>query len=142
MATQFDAYCPIAGLCIKGNQVLGENIAGLAGLLTAHDAYLLSLKGKPDVVIDGLTGDQRFFLAFAQRWRKLQTETALRQQIASDTHSPGEYRSDSVRNVEGWYQAYRITAVDKPLLEARTESCYLVGRRRFGADGRLPNTRK
>ena len=113
MVEQFDGYCPISGLCLKGSQVLGENIADLAGLLTAHDAYLLSLKGKPDVVIDGLTGDQRFFLAFAQRWRKLQTEAALRQQVASDTHSPGEYRSDTVRNVESWYQAYKIAATDK-----------------------------
>ncbi len=117
MVAQFDGYCPLAGVCIKGNQVLGENIADLAGLLTAHDAYLLSLQGKPDVVIDGLSGDQRFFLAFAQRWRKLQTEAALRQQIASDTHSPGEYRGDTVRNVESWYQAYKIATSDKLYLK-------------------------
>jgi len=65
----------------RGKQVLGENIADLAGLLTAHDAYLLSLKDKADVVIGGLTGEQRFFFAFAQRWRKTQDETALRRQI-------------------------------------------------------------
>src|SRR6266700_5414086 len=74
----------------RGKQVLGENIADLAGLLTAHDAYLLSLKDKADVVIGGLTGEQRFFLAFARRWRKVQDEAALRRQIKTDTHPPGE----------------------------------------------------
>lgn len=117
VAAQFDSYCPIAGVCVKGKQVLVENLADLAGLLTAHDAYLLSLKGKPDVVVDGLTGDQRFFVAFAQRWRKLQTEAALRQQIAGDSHAPGEYRSDTVRNVESWYQAYKIAASGKLYLK-------------------------
>ena len=82
MAAQFDGYCPLPDLCVKGKQVLGENIADLAGLLVAHDAYVLSLKGKPDAVIGGLTGEQRFFLAFAQRWRKTQSEAALRRQIA------------------------------------------------------------
>ena len=84
LVAQFDGYCPFPDLCVNGKQVLTENIADLAGLLTAHDAYLLSLKGKPDVVIDGLTGEQRFFLAFARRWRKLQDE-ALRKQIETDT---------------------------------------------------------
>ena len=70
LVAQFDGYCPLPDLCVNGKQVLSENIADLAGLLVAHDAYVLSLKGKPDVVIDGLTGEQRFFLAFAQRWRK------------------------------------------------------------------------
>ena len=108
LAGQFDGYCPFPDLCVKGKQVLGENIADLAGLLTAHDAYVLSMKGKTDVVTGGLSGEQRFFLAFAQRWRKSQDETALRQQIATDTHAPGEYRSDTVRNVKAWYKAYAI----------------------------------
>ena len=90
-----------------------ENIADLAGLLAAHDAYVLSLKGKTDVVIGGLSGEQRFFLAFAQRWRKSQSEAALRQKITTDPHSPGEYRSDTVRNVEAWYKAYKIAPGDK-----------------------------
>jgi endothelin-converting enzyme/putative endopeptidase len=89
----------------------------MAGLLTAHDAYVLSLKGKADVVINGLTGEQRFFLAFAQRWRKTQSEAALRRQIKSDTHSPGEYRSDTVRNVEAWYKAYDVRPADKLYLK-------------------------
>jgi putative endopeptidase len=113
LAAQFDAYCPFSDLCVNGKQVLSENIADLAGLLVAHDAYILSLKGKTDVVIDGLTGEQRFFLAFAQRWRKAQDESALRRQIKSDTHAPGQYRSDTVRNVEAWYRAYEIAPAQK-----------------------------
>ena len=79
----------------------------------AHDAYLLSLKGRTDVVIGGLSGEQRFFLAFAQRWRKLQTEAASRRQIKTDIHAPGEYRSDTVRNVEVWYKPYQVVPADK-----------------------------
>jgi predicted metalloendopeptidase len=81
---QFDGYCPFSDLCVNGKQVLGENIADLAGLLVAHDAYVLSLKGKPDVVIGGLTGDQRFFLAFAQAWRSKLRDEVLRSQIKTD----------------------------------------------------------
>ena len=117
LVAQFDGYCPLSDLCVNGKQVLNENIADLAGLLVAHDAYVLSLKGKTDVVIGGLTGEQRFFLAFAQRWRKAQGEAALRRQIATDTHSPGEYRSDTVRNVEAWYKAYEIAPGDKLYLK-------------------------
>jgi putative endopeptidase len=83
----------------------------------AHDAYVLSLKGKSDVVIGGLTGDQRFFLAFAQRWRRVQSDAALRRQIQSDTHPPGEYRTDAVRNVDAWYKAYGVAAGDKLYLK-------------------------
>ncbi len=123
MAAQIGSYCPIPDLCINGKQVLGESVADQAGLLTAHDAYLLSLKGKPDVVIRGLTGEQRFFLAFAQRWRRLQSEISLRQQIKTDTHPPGECRSDAVRNVDAWYKAYDVTPADKLFLspEARVK---------------------
>ena len=117
LVAQFNGYCPFSDLCVNGKQVLTENIADLAGLLTAHDAYLLSLKGKTDVVINGLSGEQRFFLAFAQRWRKAQSEAALRRQIKTDTHSPGEYRSDTVRNVEVWYKAYDVMPSDKLYLK-------------------------
>jgi len=117
LAAQMSNYCPFPDLCINGEQVLTESIADLAGLLVAHDAYVLSLKGKPDVVIGGLTGEQRFFLAFAQRWRKLQPDAALRKQIATDTHLPGPYRSDSVRNLDDWYKAYEIMPSDKLYLK-------------------------
>ena len=117
MAAQFDGYCPLPDLCVNGKQVLGENISDLAGLRVAHDAYILSLKGKTDVVIGGMSGEQRFFVAFAQRWRKLQSEAALRGQIKTDTHSPGEYRSDTVRNVEAWYKAFQVVPGDKLFLK-------------------------
>jgi predicted metalloendopeptidase len=117
LVAQFNGYCPLSDLCVNGEQVLSENVADLAGLLIAHDAYVLSLKGKADVVINGLTGEQRFFLAFAQRWRKAQTETALRRQIKNDTHSPGQYRTDTVRNVEAWYKAFDVKLSDKLYLK-------------------------
>jgi predicted metalloendopeptidase len=117
LAAQFGAYCPKPNLCVNGKQVLGENIADIAGLLTAHDAYLLSLHGKPDVVKNGLTGEQRFFLAFARRWRNLHTDAALSAQIAADTHAPGEYRSDTVRNVEAWARAFDVKPGDKLYLK-------------------------
>lgn len=117
LVSQFDSYCPLADLCLKGKQVLTESIADQAGLLTAHDAYLLSLKGQPDKTIGGFTGEQRFFLAFAQRWRRAQSQDALRRQVNSDTHPPGKYRSDSVRNIDAWYKAYEIAPSDKLYLK-------------------------
>jgi putative endopeptidase len=117
LAKQFDGYCPFPDLCVNGKRVLGENIADMAGLLVAHDAYILSLKGKADVAINGLSGEQRFFLAFAQRWRKVQTEAALRAQVSGDSHAPGEFRSDTVRNVEDWYKAFEIAPGDKLYLK-------------------------
>jgi predicted metalloendopeptidase len=117
LVEHFNHYCPFPDLCVNGKQGLTENSADLAGLLVAHDAYRLSLKGKDDVIIGGLNGEQRFFLAFAKRWRKIQTETALRQQLKSDTHSPGEYRSDTVRNVDAWYETYQIGPSDKLYLK-------------------------
>jgi putative endopeptidase len=118
LAAQFRGYCPFADLCLNGKQNLTENIGDLAGLMVAHDAYILSLKGKSDVPMGGLSGEQRFFLSFAQRWRKVQSEAALRKQITTDTHSPGEYRSDTVRNVDAWYKAYEITPSDKLYLKS------------------------
>jgi predicted metalloendopeptidase len=113
LVEQFSLYCPLPNVCIDGKRVLSENIADLTGLLVAHDAYVLSLKGKSDLVIGGLTGEQRFFLAFAKRWRRLQTEMALGQQIKTDVHAPGEYRSDTVRNVDAWYETYKPAPMDK-----------------------------
>ena len=117
LVEQFNRYCPFPDLCVNGKQVLSESIADVAGLLVAHDGYILSLKGKSDVIIGGWSGEQRFFLAFAKRWRKLQTETALRQQLKTDTHSPGEYRSDTVRNVDRWYEIYKVAPGDKLYLK-------------------------
>ena len=75
------------------------------------------MKGKPDVILDGLNGEERFFLAFAKRWRRLQAEAALRQQLKSETHAPGEYRSDTVRNVDAWYDEYKATSGDELYLK-------------------------
>jgi putative endopeptidase len=119
LARQYDAYCPRPGLCLDGKRLLGEDVADLAGLRVAFDAYHLSLHGRPDRIIDGLSGDQRFFLAFARRWRKLQTEAALRQQVASDIHAPGPYRSATVRNLGAWYRAFGVRRTDRLYLDPR-----------------------
>ncbi len=117
LSEQFNHYCPVPDVCVNGKQVVSENLADLAGLLVAHDAYLASMKGKEDVAIGGLSGEQRFFLAFAKRWRKLQTDTALRQQLKSDAHSPAEYRSDTVRNIDEWYEIFKVAPGDKLFLK-------------------------
>jgi len=97
---------------------MGENIADLAGLEVAYDAYRRSLGGKPAPVIDGLTGDQRFFLAFAQAWRTKQREDAIKQQVASDPHSPARWRIiGPVRNVDAWYKAFSVAAGAKYYLK-------------------------
>jgi putative endopeptidase len=109
LADQYSAYEPFPGLHLKGDLMLAENIADVAGLSAAYDAYHASLGGKPAPVIDGLTGDQRFFLAFAQSWRTKTREAALRQQVATDGHAPGQYRALTVRNLDGWYKAFGVT---------------------------------
>ncbi len=93
---------------MNGRQTLSENIADVAGLAAAYDAYRLSLTGAPAPVVDGLSGDQQFFLAFAQSWRTKVREAALRQQILTDGHAPAEYRSDTVRNNDAWYAAFDV----------------------------------
>lgn len=117
LVAQFNAYCPESGFCVNGKLVLSENIADLTGLVVAHDAYLLALNGKPDAIKEGLSGEQRFYLAYGQRWRRVQTDAALKQQLATDTHAPGEYRSSTVRNEDAWYQAYDIQPGDKLYLQ-------------------------
>ena len=117
LVKQYDGYCPFTDLCVNGQQVLSENIADVAGLSAAYDAYKLSLHGKPDVVKNGLTGDQRFFLAFAQSWRGVDREAALRQQLKTDGHAPAEYRGDTVRNLDAWYPAFKVTPDEKLYLK-------------------------
>lgn len=113
LAAQLDTYCAKPDLCVHGKQVLAESAADLAGLAVAYDAYRLALHGRRDTIRNGLTGDQRFFVAFAQRWRRLQTDAALRRQIASDTHAPPEYRSDIVRNMPEWIRAFGVKPGDR-----------------------------
>ncbi|MBX9859699.1 MAG: M13 family metallopeptidase [Sphingomonas sp.] len=113
LVAQYGAYEVLPGLRINGEQTLGENIADVAGLTAAYEAYHASLKGKPAPVIGGLTGDQRFFLAFAQSWREKVREKALRGQVATDGHSPGGFRAQTVRNLDGWYKAFGVKPGDK-----------------------------
>ena len=92
---------------------MGENIADLAGLQVAYDAYHRSLGGKEAPVIDGLTGDQRFFLAFAQGWRSKERDDAIKSQVASDPHSPARFRViGPVRNLDTWYDAFGVKPGD------------------------------
>jgi putative endopeptidase len=109
LVKQYDAYEPIAGQHVQGALTLGENMADDAGLTVAYTAYKISLAGKAAPVIDGFTGDQRFYLGYAQVWRSKYREQALRQQLLTDPHSPGEQRTDEVRNHDEWYKAFDVT---------------------------------
>jgi putative endopeptidase len=96
---------------VNGELTMGENIADLAGVLVALDAYHASLQGKRAPVVDGLSGDQRFFLAYAQAWRTKQRDDAARSQMASDPHSPAKFRViGPLRNVDAWYTAFDVTS--------------------------------
>jgi len=106
LVKQYDAYEPLPGLHVQGALTLGENIADLAGLTVAYEAYKLSLGGTPAPVIDGFTGDQRFYLGWAQVWRRSYREPNLRQRLLTDPHSPSEQRAAVVRNLDPWYSAY------------------------------------
>ena len=117
LAKQFDGYCPFADACVNGTQTLSENIADVAGLAAAHDAYFASLRGKPAPVVDGLNGDQQFFLAFAQSWRTYSRDAALRQALVTDGHAPARYRANTVRNLDAWYPAFGIRPAAKLALE-------------------------
>jgi putative endopeptidase len=113
LVAQYNAYCPIpAGdgkpaQCVKGELTLGENIADLAGLTVAYHAYKLSLGGKPAPVLDGMTGDQRFFLGWAQVWRRLYRDQEYANRLITDSHSPSEFRVAVVRNLDAWYDAFK-----------------------------------
>jgi putative endopeptidase len=108
LVKQYDAYRPFPDLAVNGKLTLGENIADVAGLAAAYDAYKMSLGGQPAPVVAGLSGDQQFFLSFAQSWRLKMREPALRQQILQDGHAPDEYRADTVRNLDPWYAAFDV----------------------------------
>ena len=107
LAKQYDQYQPLAGLHLNGRLTLGENIADLAGLVIAHKAYHISLGGKPAPLLDGFTGDQRFYLAYGQSWREVWTDGLMRRIVLSNPHSPSAFRVNGVvRNDSGWYQAF------------------------------------
>lgn len=113
LAAQYDSYQPFPGLHVNGALTLGENIADLAGLAAAYDAYHASLNGAEAPVIDGFTGDQRFFIAYAQTWATKMREAALRQRIATNGHAPGMYRALTVRNLDAWYAAFDVKPGDQ-----------------------------
>ena len=108
LAKQYDAYEALPGLHVNGKLTLGENIADVAGLAAAYDAYKHSLGGKDAPVIGGFTGDQRFFIAYAQSWATKQRDEILRQRIATDGHAPGNFRALTVRNLDAWYPAFNV----------------------------------
>ncbi|CAM3149797.1 MULTISPECIES: M13 family metallopeptidase [Sphingomonas] len=108
LVAQYSAYEALPGLHLNGEQELGENIADVAGLTASYEAYKASLGGKPAPVIDGLSGDQRFFLAFAQSWRTKMREKALRARIATDVHAPAPWRVLTVRNLDAWYGPFKV----------------------------------
>jgi len=105
---QYGGYEPLKGSPVNGELTLGENMADLAGINVALDAYHTSLGGAPAKVIDGFTGDQRFFLGFAQIWRSKYRDPALLNQITNDPHTPGFLRVNVVRNLDAWYEAFGV----------------------------------
>jgi putative endopeptidase len=108
MVAQYAAYEALPGKTVNGQLTLGENIADLAGLAIAYDAYRMSLGGKPAAVIDGYSGDQRFFLGFGQVWRTKYRDALLQQLLTVDNHSPGTIRPLVVRNFDAWYEAFGV----------------------------------
>lgn len=115
LVSQYNAFCPLddGKTCVNGRLTLGENIGDVGGLNLAYRAYKLSLNGKEDKVLDGLTGDQRFFLAWAQVWRAQQREESNRNRLRTDSHSPEEYRTNGVvRQMDAWYKAFNVTPDD------------------------------
>lgn len=117
LVKQFNAYEVLPGLFINGQQTLSENIADVAGLTAAYEAYRASLGGKEAPVIGGLTGDQRFFLAYAQAWRDKSREQTLRARVATGSHAPSRWRAQTVRNLDAWYPAFNVQPGQKLFLE-------------------------
>jgi putative endopeptidase len=108
LAAEFDKYKPFPDIHVNGKQTLSENIADIAGLYDAYDAYRASLGGKEAPVVQGFTADQQFFISFAQAWRGKMREPLLRQIVITDGHAPEEYRADTVRNMDAWYDAFSV----------------------------------
>jgi predicted metalloendopeptidase len=118
LVRQYDAYQVFPDLKLNGKLTLSENIADVAGLAVAYDGYRLALGGQPAPEAAGLSGDQQFFLSFAQSWRAKVREPALRQQVVTDSHAPDEFRADCVRNLDAWYAAFGVKPGQKLHLDA------------------------
>ena len=117
LVKQYGAFSPVKGYKVNGELTLGENIADNSGLAIAYKAYKLSLGGKPAPVIDGYSGEQRFYQGWAQAWRAKSREAALIRQVTTDPHSPEEYRANgSLRNQPGFYEAFGVKKGDKMYL--------------------------
>jgi predicted metalloendopeptidase len=116
LARQYDAYKPFPDLAVNGRLTLAENIADLAGVTAAYDAWRASLGGKPAPRVGGLTGERQFFLGFAQIWRSKYREPALRRTLLTNGHAPGPYRALTVRNLDAWYDAFGVRPGDKVYL--------------------------
>jgi len=112
LAEQYSKYEPIEGNFVNGRNSLGENIGDVGGLSMAYHAYKLSLNGKEAPVIDGVTGDQRFFLAWAQVWKEKRTEQSMLNQLRGGTHAPGRFRAQAPRNHDAWYKAFDVKPGD------------------------------
>jgi len=113
LSAQYSLYSPIEGMFVNGDLTLGENIGDLSGLAIAHKAYRMSLNGESASDIDGLTGDQRFFLGWAQVWRRKYREEELMNRLKTDPHSPSEYRTNGiVRNMPAFYEAFAVKEGD------------------------------
>jgi putative endopeptidase len=109
LGKQYASYEAAPGVFINGDLTMGENIGDMSGLEVAYEAYKMALGGEPAPVVDGLTGDQRFFLSFAQAWRGEQRDDAIKTQVASDPHSPRRYRIiGPLRNLDAWYAAFDV----------------------------------
>jgi len=114
LGAQFESYAPLPGMKINGKLTMGENIGDLSGIAVAYRAYKMSLNGKPAPVIGGFTGDQRFFLGYAQVWRTKARDEALRNQLLTDPHSPGVYRAFvPLTNIDAFYTAFNLKPGDK-----------------------------
>ena len=114
LVAQYDAFSPIEGMNVNGKLTLGENIGDLSGLAVAHKAYQLSLAGQPAPVLDGFTGEQRFYIGWAQVWARKYREDELRKRLLTDPHSPSEYRCNGiVRNMTDFQKAFDVKAGDK-----------------------------
>jgi endothelin-converting enzyme/putative endopeptidase len=112
LAQQYDGYRPFPDVAVNGRQTLSENIADLAGLTVALDAFHIANAEASAPVVAGLTADQQFLVSYAQSWRTKVREAALRQRLVTDGHAPPEYRADTVRNLDAWYAAFAIRPSD------------------------------
>jgi predicted metalloendopeptidase len=117
LVDQYNKFEPLPGLHVNGELTLGENIGDLTGVVISHRAYLLSLNNQAAPVVDGFTGDQRFFFGWAQAWRAKQRDDALRQQVLTNPHSPDMYRGNGpLRNVQEFYTTFDVKEGDQMFL--------------------------